>query len=231
MVLELCSDSLQGVISAGKFRLNRVELCSALELGGLTPNIGLVKACVDANCVEIHAMLRPRGGGFVYNSEELKIMESDLRAFAAIGVKGVVFGILNSDHTISEANKTLVDLASSFDMEVTFHRAFDLVNDKHEAAQQLIDFGFTRILTSGGASKAIEGLEIMKELHMKHGNQIQILAGSGISSENALIFKNAGIQQLHFTARKEINTMNSFGFGNEYEVDEAKIEAIKQSLL
>lgn len=231
MVLELCTDSLNGVLTAGNLNLNRVELCSALELGGLTPNIGLVKVCVDANCVEIHAMLRPRGGGFDYNSEELKMMEADLKAFAEIGVNGVVFGILNSDHTVSKENKKLVDLANSFHMEATFHRAFDLIKDKKAATNQLIDMGFTRILTSGGATRAIDGLEVIKDLQSAYGKQIQILAGSGINAENASIFKNAGIQQLHFTARKRLNTIDSFGFGSEFKVDEAKIKAIKQSLL
>ena len=230
MILELCADSLEGVLMAGKYKLNRVELCSALELGGLTPNIGLVKACVEANCSEIHAMLRPRGGGFVYNSEELKIMESDLKAFAEIGVDGVVFGILNSDYTVSKENKKFVDLAKSFNLEVTFHRAFDLIKDKKSAIKQLIEYGFTRILTSGGAPKAIDGLEVIKDLQTIFGQKIQILIGSGINAENAPIFKEEGIQQLHFTARKQLNSVDLFGFGSEFIVDESKIEAIIQSL-
>lgn len=229
--LELCTDNLEGVLAAGKFQLNRVELCSALELGGLTPNLGLVKACVAANCVDIHAMLRPRGGGFVYTSEEVKIIKSDLKTFAEAGVSGVVFGILNEDTTISKANKMLCDLAKSYGLESTFHRAFDFVQNKNDAVRQLIDFDFTRILTSGGASKAIKGLEIIKELQMTFGKQIQIVAGSGVNADNALIFKKAGIQQLHFTARRTvIKRKDNFGFGAEFNVDEAKIETIIKSV-
>lgn len=229
--LELCTDNLKGVKAAGEFGLNRVELCSALEIGGLTPNLGLVKACVEADCVEIHAMLRPRGGGFVYNSEELNIMSTNLKSFAEVGVHGVVFGVLNEDNTISEANKQLVELAQSYNIEATFHRAFDVIEDKEKAIKELIEFGFTRVLTSGGALNAIDGLEMISKLHKNYGSEIQILVGSGVNSENAGIFKNEGIEQLHFTARKARKSDDAFDFGLEYEVDINKIKAIKQSLL
>lgn len=231
ITLELCTDNLEGVKAAGTFGLNRVELCSALKIGGLTPNIGLVKACVEVDSIEIHAMLRPRGGGFVYNSEELKIMETDLKSFAEAGVHGVVFGILNEDATISEANERLVKLAQSLNIQATFHRAFDVIEDKERAIRQLINFGFRRVLTSGGAIKAIDGLEVISKLQEDYGSEIQILAGSGVNSDNAVIFKNEGIQQLHFTARKAKKSDDAFDFGLEYEVDIEKIKAIKQSLL
>lgn len=230
MKLELCTDSLEGVRTAGKYKLDRVELCSALEVGGLTPNYGLVKACVAEKTVEIHAMLRPRTGGFVYTSDELKIIEEDLLQFAELGVDGVVFGILNKENCVAEENRKLVELAKRHNIEATFHRAFDTIDNKSKAIQELIKMGFTRILTSGGALKAIDGLTVISDLQQKFGNQIQLLVGSGVNAQNALIFKEAGVSQLHFTSRTSIQTSDPFSFGKSYEIDHDKIKELQLCL-
>lgn len=224
--LELCTESLEGVKAAGKLQLDRVELCSALEVGGLTPNFGLIKASIAAKQVQVHVMIRPRTGGFIYSNDELKIMEEDVLRCAELGADGVVFGVLSDELKVSESNREFVKLALKNGMEATFHRAFDMIDEKNAAIEKLIDFGFTRVLTSGGAKKAIDGLAVLENLQKDYGNQIELLVGSGVNSKNAKTFIEKGIQQLHFTARKVHENKDPFDFGKTYSVDETKITSI-----
>lgn len=226
MILEICTDSFEGALAAAKQRAKRIELCSALSVGGLTPSFGLIKQCVSIGNIEVHVMIRPKSGGFQYNASDIKIMIADIKATKKLGAKGVVFGVLDTQNNISPLNKILVDLAKSLGLEMTFHRAFDFVSNYHQAINQLIVFGFDRLLTSGLQPKAEAGISVISELQYCYGTKIQIMAGSGINAQNALKFSESGIKQLHFTAHKQDLITLPLGMGFNTVVDEAKIESI-----
>jgi copper homeostasis protein len=226
MIFEVCTDSVEGAIAAEKYGAKRIELCAALSVGGLTPNYGLIEQCVKKSGVEVHVIIRHKEGAFNYNIQDVAVMNMDISAAKRAGAHGVVFGILTDTNEISDLNKELVLFSKSLDLEVTFHRAFDFVSDYHAAMKKIIGFGFDRLLTSGLQPSAIEGLAIIQELQNVYGNEIQIMAGSGINADNALNFANIGIQSLHFSARKSASKQSGFSMGEYLPVDEDKIKNI-----
>lgn len=227
MNLELCTDCVEGALLAGRHGFKRIELCSALSEGGLTPSLGLIQSCSEVGSVEVHAMIRTRGGAFSCSEEELLIMERDIKAAATAGAKGVVFGILDSELQISQQNKRLLDLAHSHGLQVTFHRAFDQVSNPLAALATLVEMRFDRLLTSGLKERAIDGLELIRTLHDEYGNRIEIMAGSGVNKENALSFAKVGLKNIHFTARKPSDDQVIQGMGAHMLTDEDKITAIR----
>jgi len=230
MKFELCTDSLEGVIAAQELGCNRVELCAALSIGGITPSFGMVKQCVERGNIEIHAMIRPREGDFVYTEEEIEVMEYNIKQFALLGVKGVVFGVLNSNSTVADTNKHLCELAKSYQLEVTFHRAFDFLIDPNSGIEKIISIGFDRILSSGLSDTAEKGLAVLEMLQLNYGEKIQIMAGSGVNAGNVSKFIHTGIQQIHFTARKPISDSSQLEMGIKMEVDKTKIQRIMSSI-
>jgi copper homeostasis protein len=226
MNFEICADSVAGAIAAEKYGAKRIELCTALSVGGLTPSIGLIQQCVAKSNVEVHVMIRHKEGHFQYSKEDVDIMAIDIEAAKNSGAHGVVFGILNVNNEVSKLNKELVILSKSLGLEVTFHRAFDFVLNYDTAIEQLIKMKVDRLLTSGLKSTAEEGLEVITKLQTIYGNQIQIMAGSGISASNVLKIANSGIKNLHFTAQKSINNSSKLSMGEPMIVDEEKIKNI-----
>lgn len=226
MILEICTDSFEGAKAATKYCVNRIELCSALSVGGLTPSYGLIKQCVALDKLSVQVMIRPKSGGFQYSPSAIKIMITDIKATKKLGAQGVVFGILDNQNHISPINKTLADLAKSLGLETTFHRAFDFVTDYHQSVNQLITCGFDRLLTSGLQPKAADGISVISDLQLCYGTKIQIMAGSGVNAQNALKFSESGIKQLHFTAHKQSGLPLPLGMGFKTIVDEAKIESM-----
>jgi len=224
MNFELCTDSVEGAVAAGTYGFKSVELCSALSVGGLTPNYGLIKKCVDRSQAEINVMIRHREGGFQITADDLQTMMMDIEAVKVAGAYGVVFGILNEDNSIADENFELVELAKTLGLKTTFHRAFDFVPDFRIAIEKVVKFGFDRLLTSGLQEKAENGIAVISEIQQQYGNQIQVIAGSGISKENALNFSGAGINYLHFTSRKPGNEALSLGMGQSMITDHDKIQ-------
>lgn len=226
MIFEICTDSIKGALAAQQYKAKRIELCSALSVGGLTPSVGLVKMCVTyAPKVEIHAMIRHKEGGFYYNEQDIEVMKKDISSMAKAGVKGVVFGLLNKQYNISYFNEELVAVAKENNLQITFHRAFDFIKNPDDAFEKLINLKVDRLLTSGGKPTAIEGIENITKWQKKYGSHIQIMAGSGVNATNALKIAESGIQNLHFTAKKTIGNIN-LSMGSETTVDEEKIEKI-----
>jgi copper homeostasis protein len=225
MNIEICTDSLEGVLAAEKYGAKRVELCSGLSIGGLTPSIGLVEECRKKTKVEIHAIIRHREGDFIYNDADIDIMKTDIKSMKMAGVTGVVFGILDVCSEISNLNSQLQKYSKSLDLEVTFHRAFDFVIDPILAIEKIIDYEFDRILTSGLAPTAFQGINIIKDLQSNYGSQIQIMAGSGINPVNVVEIAATGISNIHFSARKpRFKSIHSMG--EMMIVDEEKIKNI-----
>jgi len=210
---------------AGKYGFKRIELCSALSEGGLTPSYGLIEQCAMHSSAEVHAMIRPVGGGFCYTGEELEVMVTDIRQAKQAGAKGVVFGILDRNGKVSPDNMLLIQEARALRLETTFHRAFDQLSDAMEGMETLLRMQFDRLLTSGLQRTAYEGIDLIEKLQRTYGKEIQIMAGSGVNPSNAKEIAATGITNLHFTARKP-GSEGAAGMGQRYYTDERKILAI-----
>ncbi|MGH9500075.1 MAG: copper homeostasis protein CutC [Terriglobales bacterium] len=199
VLLEICCGSIDDAIQAEKGGADRVELCSALFLGGLTPSIGTIAEAKRRIKIPVMVMVRPRGGGFCYSEAEFATMERDAEAAIDSGADGVVFGILESGGKIhARRTKRLRQLVSR---QAVFHRAFDVTPDPFKALEQLVDLGITRILTSGQKDTIAEGAELIAELIERAGKRIEILPGGGIRPFNVReIVERTGCRQVHMTA-------------------------------
>ncbi|MGE5110069.1 MAG: copper homeostasis protein CutC [Acidobacteriaceae bacterium] len=202
VLLEVCCGSLDDAIEAERGGAQRVELCSCLFLGGLTPSIGSVIEARRRLKIPIIAMVRPRGGGFCYTQAEFAAMQHDARAMLDAGAEGVVFGILNPDGTIDiERNRVLREIAGSH--QSVFHRAIDVTPDPFSALEQLISLGFTRVLTSGQHDSVPEGLDLIRQLIERAGDRIEIMPGGGIKPYAIPeILRVTRCRQLHVAAWK-----------------------------
>ena len=213
MKLEICANSYQSAKNAQIAGAKRIELCSELSIGGITPSYGLLKQVVEELDIETFVLIRPRSGNFFYSEAEFEIIKKDIQICKKLGCHGIVSGVLNKDNTIDiERTQELIELSKP--LPFTFHRAFDVVPNPKDALKQLIELGVERILTSGQHPKAINGLETLKELNKQAKNRIIILVGSGVSSENAQTFKDASFDEIHASASQVINTESSSYFGN-----------------
>ncbi|MEM5566458.1 copper homeostasis protein CutC [Psychroserpens sp. AS72] len=213
MLLEICANSYQSAKNAQIAGAKRIELCSELSIGGITPSYGLIKQVVDKLDIETFVLIRPRSGNFYYSDDEFEIIKKDIQICKALGCHGIVSGVLNKDSTIDiERTRELIELSKP--LSFTFHRAFDVVANPEIALELLIELGVERILTSGQHPKAINGLETLKALHKQAKNRITILVGSGVSSENAQTFKDAGFDEIHASASEVINKESPDYFGN-----------------
>ena len=202
MIVEICVDSIDSALIAEKSGANRIELCSALALGGTTPSWGLIKKAVQRLSIGIHVLIRPRGGDFTYSESEIDMMIADIEMAKFLGVQGIVSGVLHENHTLDIENTTRLIKASE-GLPFTFHRAFDWIPNKEEALDQLDDLGTQRILTSGGCAKAIDALETLSIWNRNYNTTI--LPGGGISSSNYKAFKTAGFEEIHLSATKIID--------------------------
>ncbi|MDP8176631.1 copper homeostasis protein CutC [Pasteurella skyensis] len=241
MKFELCIDNIQSVQTASKAKVDRIELCSALAAGGLTPSYGLIKQALHFNNLSHHVMIRPRAGNFVFNQAEIEIMINDILIAKELGADGVVIGCLTENNDIDiQACKKLISAADS--LEITFHRAFDLCQNPKTALEQIIDLGCTRLLTSGLKKTAWLGKENIAQLVQQSNGRIQIMAGAGVTSENALeIVKATGIENIHFSAKKvqqNKTPQTDVAMGNNSDYDNQIIQAnfdeilgIKQAVL
>jgi copper homeostasis protein len=240
--IEACIGTLQSGIEAEKGGANRVELCDNLAEGGTTPSAALIQMTKEKLQIPAAVMIRPRHGDFLYSDLEFEIMKKDIEFCKSVGVEAVVFGLLTPEGNIDcERTKKLVETAGN--MQVCFHRALDLSNDYLKAIEQIIDCGCHRILTSGGANKAVEGFENIRKARELYGNKIEIMVGSGINSENVSMFHNIGIRNFHLsgkvqidslmTYRKEGVSMGAISADEEYKItqtDYRKIAEVKQVL-
>lgn len=230
MKLELCIDSLEQARAALDYPIDRLELCAALELGGLTPSYGLMHSCSRIPNIQTHVMIRHTAGPFVYGSADFDIMVKDVEQAIEAGVHGIVFGCLDAHSDVElEQCRHLVQLAKSHDLEATFHRAFDFVRDPEYALWSLIDLGFDRVLTSGQKATAEEGMALIQNMVEMADGRIEIMAGSGVNADNAPELKKSGVAALHFSARRAVSK-TELNMGQVYEADRPKIENIVSSL-
>lgn len=181
-LLEACVDSVESALAAERGGANRLELCANLMIGGTTPSPCLLREIRRVCGIRIHVLIRPRFGDFCYTDWEFSIMKEEVEMFRKLGADGVVIGILHPDGTLhTEQMKELI--AAAGEMSVTLHRAFDVCADPYEALEQAKELGIHTILTSGQKENCIDGKELLGELVRRSDGKVEILAGSGVSSE------------------------------------------------
>ena len=229
MIIEICANSFASAKAAQQAGAHRIELCTQLSVGGLTPSYGCIEKAVQELDIAVHVLIRPRAGNFTYTHQELDIIKRDIVFCNSIGCQGVVCGVLNNHNQIDlQATQELIE--TSKNMEFTFHRAFDVVVNPYKALVDLEALGVTRMLSSGQQQKAIDGIQLLKELKNK-AQTLQIMPGSGIDATNIMSFKEAGFEMVHFSAlintpRVESPLAVTFSQGSEGVSDKQTIETI-----
>lgn len=202
-VAEICCGSYYDAKQAALGGAERIELNSALMLGGLTPTEAVLRMVKEEFSLKVIAMVRPRGAGFCYSDEEFRVMEQECRCLLECGADGIAFGCLKEDASLDEyKNRRLLELIKNMGREAVFHRAFDCAAEPFGMIEQLIGMGTDRILTSGLKPKAMEGREMIRRLQTDYGSEIQILAGSGVNARNASeLMEYTGISQVHSSCK------------------------------
>ena len=197
MEIEICCGSIQSAANAKAGGAVRIELCQGLVEGGTTPSPATIEYAVKELGLKVFVLVRPRGGDFCYNELEIKTMEQDVEFCKQAGVAGIVVGFLHPDGSIdTELTRRFVELSAP--LPVTFHRAFDRCTDPLHALEQVIDCGCARILTSGCEPTAMEGADVLQQLVKQANGRIKILAGSGVTSENAAALRQkTGAPEIH----------------------------------
>lgn len=190
-------ETLEAARAAEVAGADRLELCADLDVEGLTPSAAVVESVAGAVSIPTFSIVRPRAGGFVYDDGEMRIMLRDVAAAVRSGVSGIVCGALTTDGAVdAPGTRAIVDAADG--LPVTFHRAFDVVGDKSTALEILIDAGVTRVLTSGGAPSAVEGIATIAALVRQARDRIGIIAGGGVRPHNVReIVARTGVTEVH----------------------------------
>jgi copper homeostasis protein len=234
MKLEVCVDSVEGMLAAAGAGADRIELCSALEVGGLTPSAGQMAWAKDL-AIPVHALIRSRAGDFCFSQDEVATMVADICAARKTGLAGVVIGAAGDDGRLDrDALAMMRDAAGT--MSVTLHRVFDLVPDFAEAVETAVELGCDRILTSGGAVGAPEGAEAIAKICDLAAGRIGIMPGAGITSGNVGAFlAKVRVREVH-SACGRLRPMAAravamdFCHAERLETDAREVRALKAAL-
>jgi copper homeostasis protein len=225
VLVEACVDTVISAVRALAGGAGRLELCDNLVEGGTTPSPGMLAVVRERSPIPIHAMIRPRGGDFLYTGDEVAVMLADIAAAERLRADGVVFGALTEEGRVDrELVARLIDAARP--MTVVFHRAFDLARDPIEALDALIELEVDRVLTSGHAPTAEEGIPVLRDLVRHAGGRIVIMAGGGVTEANAArIVGETGVREIHLRGSKAEPSPMQFRregvrFGKGFEPDE-----------
>lgn len=239
IAVEVCAYSLFSCLAADRAGADRVELCASPYEGGTTPSTGLVKRVLADTTLEVHAMLRPRGGDFCYDVTEKQTILAEASDLVAAGVHGLVVGALlpNGDLDIDFLTEVKRVAAG---VDLTCHRAIDVARNPLEVMDNLIHLGFARVLSSGQKDKAMDGIEALAEMVERADGRIQIMAGSGVNPQNCTFFKQIGVNAIHLSARTVRNSLMEYrrpgiSMGgvseiSEFEVALASEEIIRQAI-
>ncbi|BCG09070.1 copper homeostasis protein CutC [Buttiauxella agrestis] len=201
-LLEICCYGIDCAVTAQQAGADRIELCAAPKEGGLTPSAGVLRKVKERVSIPVHPIIRPRGGDFCYTDAEFDTMLEDIAFVRELGYPGLVIGMLDGEgHIDMPRMKRVMDQAQG--MAVTFHRAFDMCHNPHQALEQLTDLGVARILTSGQQQNAETGLSLLRELK-QHSRAPIIMAGAGVRLSNLKKFVEAGIDEMHSSAGQSV---------------------------
>lgn len=198
--LEVCVDNLESISHAINGGATRIELCSSLALGGLTPSYGMIKQAVQLSSVPLYVMIRPRQGDFLYQQDEIESMLVDIEIAKQLGVAGVVFGVLNADYSINmEACQQL--MAAATGIGSTFHRAIDHCVNYSQALEDIALLGCERILTSGQAVDAYQGRHVIADMLLQADGRFSVMAGAGVTANNVKDIVATGINEVHLSGK------------------------------
>lgn len=199
--IEVCIDNLESLHYARHGGATRIELCSSLALGGLTPSLGFMKQAIKHAHIPVYAMIRPRQGDFLFSDDEIELMLEDIHAAKQAGLQGVVVGVLTAQSQINrDVLATLVKEAKG--LGVTFHRAIDQCLEPFEALDTIMSAGCERVLTSGLKANALAGADTIARMVQHCGNHLSIMAGAGVTAENAAeIIAKSGIKEIHLSGK------------------------------
>ena len=207
MIIEICATTIKSVLNANRAGADRIELCSNYNVGGLTPSIEFIKEALNISKIPIHVLVRPRPGNFIYNSNEIDKMKKSIMSIMELGINGFVVGSIKLNGEIDdEFINDIRELTNNLDL--TFHRSFDYLNNQKKSIDMLVDIGFSRILCSGNQSDAINGIQNLISLNKYSNNRIAIMPGGGINKENCLEFKNLGFKEIHLSGILKSNSSN-----------------------
>lgn len=243
--IEICCGSFDDCLQAYHGGAKRVELNSALHMGGLTPSVGSLRLTKLHTDLQVIVMVRPRGAGFCYGEADYACMIEDTKIMLDQGADGIAFGCLDEAGNIHQAQtRELVQHIHSCGKIAVFHRAFDCIKDPFTAMKTLIEVGVDRVLTSGLQPKAMDGQAIIKELQERYGTQIEIIAGSGLHAGNASeLMEYTGITQVHSSCKDWMRDCTtslsnvSYAYGEEEHSDdydvvsEKKVRDLVQSIV
>ena len=243
IIVEACVNSVTSAIEAEKGGAQRVELCDNLYEGGTTPSAAAIIITAQSIGIDLHVLIRPRGGDFLYSDLEFDVMKRDIAFCKENGVKGVVLGVL-TEYAEVDINRTLELVKAASPMSVTFHRAFDMATDAIQSLEDVISAGCHRILTSGLTNKVADGQDMIRMLIKKANGRIIIMAGSGINHNNAEeLVKYTGVTEIHASARSSYPSKMLYRKQNLYmgglpeipefeisQTDSNKIKLIVQSV-
>ncbi|MET1015438.1 MAG: copper homeostasis protein CutC [Leifsonia flava] len=214
LAVEIAVQSVEGARVAREHGATRVELCQGLVLGGLTPSVGSVSVAVAdaraAGAQDVHVLIRPRPGDFVFSRSDRYVMERDIDEFGRLGAAGVVIGALTEDGSLDRPIiESLIHAAG--DLTVTFHRAIDIALGGASLVSELAELGVHRILTSGGATSSADGLDVLAGFVRESAGRVEIMAGGGVTIEAIPALASIGVDAVHLSARAAAG--RTFGSG------------------
>jgi copper homeostasis protein len=233
--IEIATTDFITTEAAVKGGADRIELCSAISEGGITPSFGFIKQCREKFSLPIFPIIRPRSGDFLYTDEEFEIITKDVLLCKQLNCDGVVVGFLKKDGAIDRKKIDLI-VKLAYPMEVTFHRAFDRCKDPFMALETIIDAGCQRILTSGQQLKAIDGADMIRQLIMAADDRIIIMPGSGINPDNIkLVAEQTGAVEFHGALRNVVKSKMefihpSFSDNTNPWIDAEEVKKVKKAL-
>lgn len=234
--LEICIDGVGSALAAAQGGADRVELCANLPEGGTTPSAGMIRAVRQVFGGGLMVIIRPRGYDFLYAEGEMEAMLHDVRVARELGANGVVIGCLTADGRVDRERCARL-LEEARDLDVTFHRAFDMTRDLNEALEDIASLGIRRILTSGGAPDVSSGCDVIASLVKRAASRVSIMPGGGVTDGNlAEMVRRTGVREIHLSARSEVTSgmrfrnencaMGTFSSGKEYRWREADAEKV-----
>ena len=202
LLLEIAANSVGSALAAQAGGADRIELCENLGEGGTTPSYGTLARVRERLHIPVFVLVRPRGGDFLYDADELEVMKRDIETCARLGCDGVVIGALDADGDVDQTSCRELIAAAGTTMSITFHRAFDAARDQAQALEAIIALGCRRVLTSGAATSALEGVDTIAAHVRQAGDRIGILVGAGVNAANlpALVARS-GAREFHGSAR------------------------------
>ncbi len=233
VLVEICVDSLAGLEAAVRGGADRIELCAALGVDGLTPTAGLLAAAVDVD-VPVYAMIRPRPGDFAFSEDEVRQMTAEIATVRRAGLAGVVLGANQDDYTLDQAVLARL-MAAAGPLGATLHRVIDLVPDPMAGLETAIDLGFERVLTSGQQTRATAGVEVIANMVARADGRIGVMAGCGVTGDNAAdLVRATGVVEVHgaaaVVARSPVDDAMGFAGGDQRQTDWRLVRAMKDAL-